>query len=683
VPASGARGRVRAIARGTVLKLGSPAEIYAERRERCLSDERRQAAVSLRLSIGRGVTFAAFLACLLLVLLLTARGLARLPLAGAGAALAAFVVLALLHDRCLRRLHRAEALRQIVDEGLARLDRDWDRLPLPSEPPRDRGLPLARDLDLYGRASLFQLLGTAHTPAAKALLRDWLEGAAPPPEVRARQAAVVELAELIDFRQLLEASVRGMERHAPDCELFLRWAEDDPWLLARPALLWTARAAAALTLLAAIAAPAWGMQPLLAMAILNLGFTRIFRRQVGRGLGRVSASRDEMMQYAAALRHAASRDFASQRLAELAAALRPVTETGKSGPAGKGGRGEGGGNESGSNESGGNDEVGRDGKDGADGEGRQGRGERAAHDWLGLLESRLGLADARHSAPVHFLLQVLTLWDFHILALLEAWQRDAGRRARRWLTALGEIEALGALAALRFENPGWCLPEVVGGEPELSARDLGHPLLPPARRVGNDVTVGPAGTFLLVTGSNMSGKSTLLRAIGINAVLAQAGGPACAAALRLPPVRLATSILVEDSLAGGISFFLAELLRIKQVVTAAAAAEREGVGVLYLLDEVLRGTNSVERRIAVRRVLRHLLARGALGAVSTHDLDLAAGAGLGQAARLVHFRETLTPGPDGPRMSFDYRLRPGPATTTNALELLRQVGLDLPEDGDA
>ena len=222
------------------------------------------------------------------------------------------------------------------------------------------------------------------------------------------------------------------------------------------------------------------------------------------------------------------------------------------------------------------------------------------------------------------------------------------------------------------------------GEPQVAARDLGHPLLPPSRRVGNDVTVGPAGAFLLVTGSNMSGKSTLLRALGVNVVLAQAGGPACAAALRLPPLRLATSILVEDSLAGGISFFLAELLRIKQVVTAAGEAGREGAVLLYLLDEVLRGTNSVERRIAVRRVLRHLLARGALGAVSTHDLELAAGAGLAQAARAVHFRETLTPGPDGPRMSFDYRLRPGPATTTNALELLRQVGLDLPEgDGGA
>jgi MutS domain V len=639
---------------------GAPAAVYAERHASCLAEERRLAAVSLRLSIARGVTFACFLACLLLVLLAASRPL-RLPLAGAGAALAVFAALALVHDRCLRRLRRAEELRRITGEGLARLDRDWDRLPLPSEPPRDRSLPLARDLDLYGRASLFHLLGTAHTPAAKALLRDWLEGAAAPAEVRARQAAVVELAELLDFRQLLELTVRGMEAGGeragpPDVEPFLRWAEGDPWLLARPALLWAARAAAALTIAAfAVAlAPGGPVSPLLAMVILNLGLTYACRAELGAGLGRVSATRGEMMRYAAALRQAASQPYAAPRLAELAAALQaapaaPAAPETPETPA-------------------------------IDAAGRREAASPPAHAALAALESRLGLADARHSAPVHFLLQVLTLWDFHVLASLEGWQRTAGRRARRWLMALGEIEALAALAVLRFENPGWCLPEVAAGQPELAARDLGHPLLPAARRMGNDVSVGPAGTFLLVTGSNMSGKSTLLRAIGINAVLAQAGGPACAASLRLPPVRLATSILVEDSLASGVSFFLAELLRIKGVVAAAAEAETRGAVVLYLLDEVLRGTNSAERQIAVRRVLRHLLARGALGAVSTHDLDLAAGAGIADAARPVHFRETLTPGPDGPRMTFDYRLRPGPATTTNALELLRQVGLDLPEE---
>lgn len=614
------------------------AALYGERRRRCLEDERRLAAVSLRISIGRGVSFAAFLACLLLILLRASRPHPdRLAPAAAAAALAIFAALAVVHDRRLGGLRRAAELRAINDEGLARLDRDWERLPQPAEPPRDRGLALARDLDLYGRASLFHLLGTAHTPAAKALLRDWLERGAPPAEVGARQAAVAELAPLLDFRQGLELAARGMERHPPDCEPFLRWAEGVPWLRSHAALLWTARTAAVLTVAALLLAfaPGGPAAPLLALVAFNLGLSYAFKGRLGPLLDGVAARRDEMLRYVEAMRHAASRSFASPHLAELAAELAPRSA-----------------------------------------------GERPAHAALAVLESRLGLADARHSAPLHFLLQSLTLWDFHVLALLEAWQLGPGRHARRWLQALGGIEALGALAALRFENPEWCLPEVREGEAQVAARDLGHPLLPPSRRVGNDVTVGPAGTFLLVTGSNMSGKSTLLRAIGVNVILAQAGGPACAAALRLPPLRLGTSVLVEDSLAGGISFFLAELLRIKDVVAAAAAARSEGAVLLYLLDEVLRGTNSVERRIAVRRVLRHLLSSGALGAMSTHDLELAAGAGLAEAARTVHFQETIEPGPDGPRMSFDYRLRPGPATTTNALVLLRQIGLDLPDGSE-
>jgi DNA mismatch repair ATPase MutS len=211
-------------------------------------------------------------------------------------------------------------------------------------------------------------------------------------------------------------------------------------------------------------------------------------------------------------------------------------------------------------------------------------------------------------------------------------------------------------------------------EDRFAARALGHPLIPEDRRVPNDVEIGPPGTVLLVTGSNMSGKSTLLRAIGINAVLAQAGGPVCAAALRMPPVELATSILVEDSLAGGVSFFMAELLRIRGVVEAADRTHAEGRILLYLLDEVLRGTNSSERQVAVRRVLLHLLRQGALGAVSSHDLELAEITELKAASRPVHFQETLHPGGET-AMTFDYTMRPGIATTTNALALMELVGL--------
>jgi DNA mismatch repair ATPase MutS len=215
---------------------------------------------------------------------------------------------------------------------------------------------------------------------------------------------------------------------------------------------------------------------------------------------------------------------------------------------------------------------------------------------------------------------------------------------------------------------------VAPGEDRYAARALGHPLIRADRRVTNDVEIGPAGSFLLVTGSNMSGKSTLLRSIGLDAVLAQAGGPVCAEALRMPPVELATSILVEDSLAGGVSFFMAELLRIRGVVEAADRCHAEGRVLLYLLDEILRGTNSSERQVAVRRVVLHLLRGGAIGAISSHDLQVAEIPELQAASRPVHFRETLHPGGET-AMTFDYKMRPGIATTTNALALMELVGL--------
>ena len=214
----------------------------------------------------------------------------------------------------------------------------------------------------------------------------------------------------------------------------------------------------------------------------------------------------------------------------------------------------------------------------------------------------------------------------------------------------------------------------------LRGRALGHPLLADDRRVANDVEVGPAGTILLITGSNMSGKSTLLRAIGLNALLAQAGAPVCAAAFEMPPADLQTSIRVQDSLELGLSYFMAALARLKQIVDAAIQDGRgqadpdrtTGRVLLYLLDEVLQGTNSIERGIAVRAVVRHLLDAGAIGVMTTHDLALADEEPLMSAAGLAHFTEQVHP--DG-RMTFDYRLRPGLATSTNALRLMQLIGI--------
>jgi DNA mismatch repair ATPase MutS len=305
---------------------------------------------------------------------------------------------------------------------------------------------------------------------------------------------------------------------------------------------------------------------------------------------------------------------------------------------------------------------------------------------LGRLARLLSLADLRLSQIVHAFVQAVTLWDFHVLAAIERWQADSGKHAREWFAALAEWDALAMLAGAAHDNPAWTFADIdkSGTEPVVAARGLGHPLLPTSTRVVNDVSVGPPGTFLLVTGSNMSGKSTLLRSIGVNVVLAQAGGPVAAESFRLPSVLVATSIRVDDSLADGTSLFMAELKRLKQVVDAAGhqAAEGHKRRLLYLLDEILHGTNSVERQIAVRRVLLHLLEQGAIGAISTHDLALADVAPLDAAGQAVHFQESFVDTPTGRRMTFDYQLKAGVAKTTNALKLLEIVGLDAPEGAD-
>ncbi len=611
----------------------APTADYRARRERFAAEAARLSRRSLGFSIARFATFAAFALCLF-VILLHAAAPGRIWPAGAVLAFAAFLILAAFHSRVIRAERRARDLADLQDEGLARLARDWQSLPLPRLPDDLSPPPLARDLGLFGPASLFHLLSTVHTPPGKAALAAWLLAPAPPAEVARRQAAVAELAPEIELRQSFEVGVKPMEKAPPDPEIFLRWAEEEGGLLAaRPWLVWLCRGLALATVGLGLAwlvpgSPVPGGLPLL-LVIANLVLTRVYGERIHAAFARVEAREREFRLYAGALALLAGRRFASDRLREVSRAL----ET-EGTPA-----------------------------------------DRA----MEILDHRIGFAAAHHSALLHFPLQLLLLWDFHALDLLERWRRAFGPRARPWLAALGDFEALAALASLAHDQPGWAFPTVAPPAPqapiEIVGRDLGHPLLSDAARVGNDVTVGPPGTFLLVTGSNMSGKSTLLRALGANAVLAQAGGPVAAAALSLPPLALATSVLVEDSLADGVSFFMAELLSVREVVRAADRARSEGRTVLYLLDEILRGTNSAERQVAVRKVLQHLLAAGAIGAVSTHDLALAEIPELAPHCRTVHFRESFAPGEGGPRMTFDYRLRPGVATTANALALLKLVGL--------
>jgi hypothetical protein len=540
-----------------------------------------------------------------------------------------FAALAIYHARLGHERNRLAILRAVQQEALARLDRRWDDLPAPWVPPVPPDHPYAADLDVVGRASLWQLLDTTTTTMGREALATWLLGPAAPAVVRDRRGAVDDLAPRLDLRQELELRGRIGAGAAADPVPFLAWAEAGEssaipgWLRgfawAGPLIL----AAFVLAQLAGvIAAPFWVIP-----VFVNLAVGATAGRRAYGVIAAVASDHRAIAAYAGQLDLLTAAEFSDPALRSLQVGL--------------------------------------------------GRGERAAPAMLRRLGRLAGMAIPPGSV-LYLPLQAATMWDIHVLLAMERWRRDGGHGARRWLAILGEAEALSSLAGLRHDHPDWVFPEVAPATDAFRAEQLGHPLLPDGVRVRNDVVVGPPGSFLLVTGSNMSGKSTLLRAVGVNTVLAQAGGPVCASALTLPPVALWTSVRVQDSLERGVSFFMAELQRLKLVVDAATRAHQaDGPRVLYLLDEILQGTNTAERSIAARRIIAYLVDQGAIGAVSTHDLALADDPRLAPAAVSVHFTDTVGEGPDAPPMSFDYRLRPGVATTTNALRLMRLIGLEL------
>ncbi|HEX9068691.1 MAG TPA: hypothetical protein VF807_07970 [Ktedonobacterales bacterium] len=602
----------------------SPADLYAARRERYAAE---RAAADQGRNLSANLTVAAFFLALI-ASLLPVFGLPRWLWIVAALAFVAFVALFAVQARRDAAYRRADLLCQLAAEGEARLRRDWLALPLRDATPAPEGHPYAADLDLMGHGSLLHLLGGTGTLLGLARLREWMLSPASPDEIGERQAAVSELAGAVDLRWELAQAGRQSELSAVGLERFLAWAEGEPWLRRRPALVWASRllplalvALAILQVTGVVHSPWWILALLGNLVVQFLGGKAVEER-----IDAVSDRRATFLPWREMAGITGGHAFTAPRLARLRGVLRDEAPT--------------------------------------------------AMEGLGALQRILSAVDFRLSW-LFAIVQVATLYTFHVLWLLEGWRTRYGARARIWADTLTELDALSALAALRFENPAWALPEITPLASSLvSGEDLGHPLLAPEVCVGNAVTVGPPGTFLLVTGSNMSGKSTLLRALGVNIVLAQLGGPVCATALRLPPVTLATSMRVRDSLTEGVSYYMAELYRLRLVMDEMTAASTAGDRLpVFLLDEMLHGTNTSERQIAARRVLRHLTQLGATGVVSTHDLTLAASPEMDAISQKSHFSEHFTRGENGPVMRFDYRLLPGLATSSNALTLMEIVGL--------
>ncbi len=546
----------------------------------------------------------------------------------------AFIVLMMVHERLLRRIDRRRRAVAYFERALARLSGDWQGRGETGESFLDPAHPYAQDLDLFGKGSLFELLSAARTHIGEATLARWLLAPAPPATVRERQEAVDELRTQLDLREQL-AVLAEDARTGVDPVSLARWGEAAPQL-AGPGLrasVWAFRifGIAGLTagFIGMVAAAGFLKMPpwevvfardlfLLALAVNGIFYYRN-RVSMESVVAAVDEAAHELRMLADVLALLEKQSFHSPLLLKLRASL--------------------------------------------DAEGVQPSAR------LARLARVMDYLDSRENIFVR-LVEPFILWTPYWAIQVETWRKQSGGAVRRWLEAIGEMEALSSIAGYAFEHPGDPFPEFAESGPRFEAVGVAHPLIPASRAVRNDVAIGGELRILVVSGSNMSGKSTLMRTVGVNTILAQMGAPVRAHRMKLSPLSVGASIRISDSLREGISRFYAEILRLRQILDLTAGP----LPVLFLIDEFMHGTNSHDRRIGAEAMVRGLVERGAIGFITTHDLALAGIADeLGSQAANVHFEDTVKDG----KIHFDYTMQPGVVRKSNAIELMRSVGLEV------
>lgn len=528
-----------------------------------------------------------------------------------------FGVTARRHTRVLAAALGAKRAVAWYELGLARLEDRWSGLQPRKTPAAANESLYAADLDLFGPGSLFELLCTTRTSLGESTLADWLLQPASRAGVLARQTAIREFRDRLDLRESM-ASASGPASFSLDPQALAEWGETAASPI--PRLFRWLGPVMTLVVLAAAGWWAAGHSPALFAAALLVNGTLTFSLQ-----SRLKAIFEKAEQAALPLQLLAEVFAILEREEFEAPLLRSSQDLLRA-----------------------NDIT-------------ASKAVRRLAGLAGAMEQRANF--------IARLLDFGALYSLQLALVVQNWRQVNGKQLRSWFHALGEIEALLSFSAYHFEHPNDPFPGITT-DTVLQARGLGHPLLPQAQCVENDVSLDTSTQLLIVSGSNMSGKSTLLRATGVACVMAMAGAPVRAHALQLGPLRVAASIQVQDSLQGGRSRFYAEILRLRAVCELA----RTEPPVLFLLDELLSGTNSQDRLAGATGVLKMLVEAGALGILSTHDLALTQlGADLQTKMRNAHFEDRIA----GGGLSFDYKLREGIITRSNGLDLMRLIGLNV------
>ncbi|MFY9912257.1 MAG: mismatch repair protein [Candidatus Sulfotelmatobacter sp.] len=531
---------------------------------------------------------------------------------------ALFIGIAKYHSRILQARELASRAVAFYKRGLARIEDRWAEIGETGERFNDPHHVYAADLDLFGKGSLFQLLSTARTRMGEETLARWLLSPSPVDVIRERHVAVSELRQQLDLREDLAVlgENAGVGVHPDKLQ---KWAEATNRM--KPIWLrWLAPLLAIMLVASVVVWAHWDVvTPLVVVVVIEAAITYSLRHGLEEVLHGAEHALRQLDLLSAVLSRIEAHSFHSPPLQSLQRSLLS--------------------------------------------------GSVASSRAIASLRTLVNLIDSRHNLFVR-IIDAPLMYSVQLAFAAERWRQAHGFSTRSWLNAVGEIEALLCLATYGFEHPADPFPEFVEGSACFDGEALGHPLIPAATCVRNSVRIGGEARVLLVSGSNMSGKSTQLRAVGTNVVLAMAGAPVRAQRLRLTPLQVGASIRINDSLQEGSSRFYSEITRLRKIFDLAGGKP----ALIFLLDELLQGTNSNDRRIGAEGIVRALINRGAIGMVSTHDLALTdIGGSLERQVRNVHFQDELENG----KMKFDYVLRDGVVTKSNGLELMRSIGLEV------
>ncbi|WP_348261725.1 mismatch repair protein [Telmatobacter sp. DSM 110680] len=594
----------------TTKDLNDPAAMYSARLRELRAVQASDKNLERNLGYAKvAVAFATILSALLLLYYIKLFWLLLIPAV-------LFVYLSILHEKRLQQIRLRQRAIEFYERGEARLEDRWAGTGERGDRFLDAAHPYARDLDIFGSGSLFELLCTARTRAGEETLAAWLLVAAPAEEILARHGAIRDLNTRIQLHEELFCLGETIRAGVHPKELS-KWGARRP-ILKSIAIRITTSVLGALWIAGMVAWAVWGLGSVgLAISALNLAWAHRLHSRWDESAEAIEKATKDLDVLAGVLKLIDGGQFAAEKLQNIQARLK-------------------------------HDRF-------------------VPSEAIRKLDRIVGYLESRRN-PAMRLLDVLTFWSAQCVFLAEGWQQEFGPHIREWLDAVGEFEALTALAGYAFEHPGDVLPQFVEKGPLFETEGMTHPLLPSKKAVRNDVKLGDDLRLIVLSGPNMAGKSTFIRSVGVNAVLAQCGAPVRANALKMSSLSVAASICVLDSLSGGTSRFYAEIRRLKITEDLSNGP----IPVLFLMDELLSGTNSHDRLEGTKLIVKSLIDRGAVGVVSTHDLALAEiPATMDGRAENCHFEDRLEEG----KLIFDYKLKPGVVKTSNALELMRSIGL--------